>query len=57
MPNNRSNGNINYKNNSDGYKHKIAKNYQIKNERYNLDKRSRNYSVINPKKLKSSNSS
>ena len=57
IPNNRSNGNINGKNNSDGYKHKNPKNYQLKNSRYNLDKRSRNYSMINPKKLKSNNSS
>ena len=54
--NNRSNGNFNGKNNSDGYKHKISKNYQIKNNRYNIDKRSRNYSMINQKKLKNSNS-
>jgi hypothetical protein len=55
--NNRSNANA--KNNSDGYKLKNSKIYQIKNNngRYNADKRSRNYSMINQKKLKSSNSS
>ena len=56
IPNNRSNGNINCKNNSDEYKHKKSKNSQIKNSRYNLNKRGRNYSVVNQKKLKSSNS-
>ena len=56
IPNNRSNGNINCKNNSDGYKNKNSKNDQIKNERYNLEKRSRNYSMINQKKLKNSDS-
>jgi len=55
--NNRSNGNINGKNNSDGYKHKNSKNYQIKKIRYNADKRSRNYSMITKNKLKSNNSS
>ena len=55
--NNRSNGNINGKNNSDGYKQKNSQNYQMKNNRYNVDKRSRNYSMISLKKLKSNNSS
>ena len=57
IPNNRSNGNINGKKNFDGYKNKNQKNNQNKNGQYNLDKRSRNYSMINPKKLKSNNSS
>ena len=51
--NNKSNDK-NEKNNSDGYKKDI--NYNIKNNRYNLDKRGRNYSMINQKKLKNSNS-
>ena len=58
--NNRSNGNVNGKNNSDGYKLNKSKIYKIKNNdndnKYNVDKRSRNYSVISQKKLKSSNS-
>ena len=57
IPNNKSNGNVNGKNNSDGYKHKNSKNYIIKNNRYiNIDKKGRNFSMINQKKLKSSNS-
>ena len=55
--NNRSNGNINGKKNSDGYKQKNSQNYQMKNNRYNVDKRSRNYSMISHKKLKSNYSS
>ena len=55
--NNRSNGNINGKTNSDGYTHKKIKKSSIKNNRYNnnINKRGRNYSMIVPKKLKSSN--
>ena len=54
--NNRSNGNINGKTNSDGYTHKNIKKCSIKNNRYNnINKRGRNYSMIVPKKLKSSN--
>ena len=45
----------NDKNNSDGYKHKNDGNYNNKNHRYNIDKRGRNYSMIN-QKLKNSNS-
>lgn len=54
IPNNKSNDKE--KNNSDGYKHKNDRNYNINNNRYNLDKKGRNYSMINQKKLKNSNS-
>ena len=58
IPNNKSNdkNEKNEKNDSDGYKHKNDKNYNNKNNRYNFDKRGRNYSMINQKKLKNSNS-
>ena len=55
--NNRSNGNIIGKTSSDGYTNKKIKKASIKNNRYNnnINKRGRNYSMIVPKKLKSSN--
>jgi len=46
----------NEKNNSDGYKHKNNGNYNNNNHRYNMGKRGRNYSMVNQKKLKNSNS-
>ena len=54
--NNNKSNDKNEKNNSDGYKHKNERNYEIKNHRYKFDKRGRNYSMINQKKLKNSNS-
>ena len=57
IPNNRSNGTINCKNNSDENKNKNSKNSQIKNNRYYINKKGRNYSVVNQKKIKISNSS
>ena len=59
IPNNRSNGNINCKNNSDENKNKNSKKIQhtqMKNNRYYLNKKGRNYSVVNHKKIKISNS-
>ena len=57
IPNNRSNGTINCKNNSDENKNnKNTKNLQIKNNRYYLNKKGRNYSMVNHKKIKISNS-
>ena len=53
--NNNKSNDKNEKNNSDGYKHKNDRNYNI-NYRYNFDKRGRNYSMISQKKLKNSNS-
>ena len=52
VPNNKSNE----KNNSDGYQPKNNRNYENKNDRYQFDRRGRNYSMINQKKLKNSNS-
>ena len=52
IPNNKSNDKN--ENNSEGYKHK--NNAKNKNHRNNFDKKGRNYSMINQKKLKNSNS-
>ena len=55
IPNNKSNEK-NEKNKSDGFKHKIEGYYKNKNHRNNFDKKGRNYSMINQKKLKNNNS-
>ena len=56
IPNNKSNDK-NEKNKSDGNKHKNKNEYyKNKNHRNNFDKKGRNYSMINQKKLKNSNS-